>query len=55
MSNMENSIGPRRSPMEIFGMNWGWVGNKCGLDQRIGHGYDNEVQTTGANNMSESG
>ena len=26
--------------MEILGMDQGWVGNECGLDQRIGHGYD---------------
>ena len=37
---MENSIGPRRSPMEILGMDRGWVRNECGPDWRIGHGYD---------------
>ena len=37
---MENGIGPRRSPMEILGIDRGWVGNECGPDQRIGHGYD---------------
>ena len=39
-SDMENGIGPRRSPMEILGMDWGWVGNECRPDQRVGHGYD---------------
>ena len=24
-------------------MDWGWVGTKCGPDQRIGHGYDNKL------------
>ena len=40
MSDMENGMGPRQSLMEILGMNWGWVGNECGIDRRIGHGYD---------------
>ena len=40
MSNMENDISPRQSPMEILGLDWGWVGNKGGLDWRIRHGYD---------------
>ena len=26
--------------MEILGMDRGWVGNECGPDRRIGHGYD---------------
>ena len=26
--------------MEILSMDWGWVGNECGPDRRIGHGYD---------------
>ena len=26
--------------MEILGMDQGWVGNECGPDWRIGHGYD---------------
>ena len=38
---MENSIGPRQSPMEVLGMDRGWVGNGCGPNRRIGHGYDN--------------
>ena len=29
---MENGIGPRRSPMEILGMDRGWVRNECGPD-----------------------
>ena len=40
MSDTENGIGPRRSPMEILGTDRGWVGNECGPGQRIGHGYD---------------
>ena len=40
---MENGIGPRQSPMEILGMDRGWVGNECGLDRRIGHGYDSAL------------
>ena len=44
MSDMENGIGLRRSPMEILGMDWGWVGNKCGMDQRIRHEYDMQPQ-----------
>ena len=30
--------------MEILGIDRGWVGNECGLDQRIGHGYDRQEQ-----------
>ena len=41
MSDTENGMGPRRSLMEILGMDWDWVGNECGLNWRIGHGYDN--------------
>ena len=26
--------------MEILGVDRGWVGNECGPDWRIGHGYD---------------
>ena len=40
MSDTESSIGPRQSLMEILGIDWGWVGNECRPDQRIGHGYD---------------
>ena len=29
--------------MEMLGMDWGWVGNECGLDRRIGHGYDSAL------------
>ena len=29
--------------MEILGIDRGWVGNECGLDQRIGHGYDSAL------------
>ena len=43
MSNMESGIGPRQSPMEILGMGQGWVGNECGQDRRIGHGYDSAL------------
>ena len=24
-------------------MDQGWVGNECGQDQRIGHGYDTKL------------
>ena len=41
MSHMENGIGLRQSLKEILGVDRGWVGNECGPDQRIGHGYDN--------------
>ena len=37
---MENGIGPRRSPMEVLSIDWGWVRNECRPDQRIRHGYD---------------
>ena len=37
---MENGIGPRQSPVEVLGMDRGWVGNGCGPNQRIRHGYD---------------
>ena len=40
---MENSVGPRRSPMEILSMGRVWVGNERGPDQRIGHGYDTRM------------
>ena len=40
MSNTKSSIGLRQSPMEILGMDQGWVGNECRPDRRIGHGYD---------------
>ena len=43
MSDMESSIGPRRSPMEILGMDWGWVRNECRPDWRIGDGYDSAL------------
>ena len=26
--------------MEILGIDRGWVGNECGPDRRVGHGYD---------------
>ena len=26
--------------MEVLGMDRGWVGNVCGPNRRIGHGYD---------------
>ena len=26
--------------MEILSIDRGWVGNECGPDRRIGHGYD---------------
>ena len=39
MSDMENGMVLRQSPMEILGMDQGWVRNECGLDWRIGHGY----------------
>ena len=29
--------------MEILGMDRGWVGNECGPDWRIGHGYDSAL------------
>ena len=29
--------------MEILGIDWGWVGNECGPDRRIGHGYDRSL------------
>ena len=44
MSDMESSIGLRRSPMEILGMGRGLVRNECGPDQGIGHGYDTPTQ-----------
>ena len=40
MSDMENGIGLRQS---LIGMGRGWVGNKCGPDQRIRHGYDSAL------------
>ena len=40
MSDMESGIGPRQSLMEILGIDRGWVGNECGPDRRIRHGYD---------------
>ena len=40
MSDTENSVGPRRSPMEILSMGQVWVRNEHGPDWRIGHGYD---------------
>ena len=40
MSDMEDGIGPRRSPMGILGLDRGWVGNEGRLDQGIRHGYD---------------
>ena len=42
---MKNGIGPRRSPMEVLGMDRGWVGNGCGPNRRIGHGYDTFLET----------
>ena len=27
--------------MEVLGMDRGWVGNRCGPNRRVGHGYDN--------------
>ena len=42
MSNTENGIGPRQSPMEILSMGWGWAGNERGPDRRVRHGYDRQ-------------
>ena len=44
MSDTENGMVLRRSVMEILSMDQGWVRNQCGLDRRIGHGYDNVPQ-----------
>ena len=33
--------------MEILGMDRGWVGNGCGPNRRIGHGYDRSVDCDG--------
>ena len=41
-SEAKSNGGPRRSPMEVLGMDQGWVGNRCGPNLRIGHGYDRE-------------
>ena len=40
MSDMENSVSLRRSPMGILGLDLGWIRNKDGPDWRFRHGYD---------------
>ena len=32
-----------KSGKEVLGMDRGWVGNGCGPNRRIGHGYDTVV------------
>ena len=37
--------------MEILGVDRGWVGNECGPDRRVGHGYDRKAAFTSKNSM----
>ena len=39
-SEAKSGEGPRRSPVKVLGMHRGWVGNGCGPNRRIGHGYN---------------